>query len=126
MTRVGVAGGGVAQGEKVVVHSRPVAAVSAHPAAASTHPAAVSTHPAAAFTYPRTLGHADVEARRVGNETHHSEKDWEKKVDSEKDWRNSEKDWETRSASDGDSRSASDGDSSSTATLRPMPSAVVR
>ncbi|KAL1700046.1 hypothetical protein EV121DRAFT_215012 [Schizophyllum commune] len=76
-------GGGMAG----VVHSRPVAAVSTHPAAASTH--------------PRTVWHADVEAQRVGNETHHSEKDLE-------------------------TRSASDDDSSSTATLRPMPSAVVR
>ncbi|KAL1678439.1 hypothetical protein EV122DRAFT_212041 [Schizophyllum commune] len=98
MARVRVEGGGMAG----VVHSRPVAAASAHPAAAFTHPAAASTH-------PRTSGHADVEAQRVEHETHHSEKDWE-----------------TRSASDGDSRSASDGDSSSTATLRPMPSAVVR
>ncbi|KAL1714423.1 hypothetical protein EV715DRAFT_209613 [Schizophyllum commune] len=108
-------GGGMAG----VVHSRPAAAASAHPAAASTHPAAASTH-------PRTSGHADVEAQRVEHETHHSEKDWAKKVDLRKDWENSEKDWETRSASDGDTRSASDGDSSSTATLRPMPSAVVR
>ncbi|KAI4520312.1 hypothetical protein K525DRAFT_240424 [Schizophyllum commune Loenen D] len=108
----GVAGVGVARGEKVgAVHSRPVAAASTHPAAASTHPAAASAHPAAASTHPRTLRHADVEAQKVGNETHHSEKDWEKKVDLEKDW---------------ETRSASDGDSSSTATLRPMPSAVVR
>ncbi|KAL1729612.1 hypothetical protein EV714DRAFT_284782 [Schizophyllum commune] len=86
----GMAGGGVVRGERVgVVHSPPVAAASTH---------------------SRTSGHGDVEAQ-VGNETHHSEKGWEKK---------------TRSASDGDSRSASDGDSSSTSTLRPMPSAVVR
>ncbi|KAI5824596.1 hypothetical protein K523DRAFT_252874 [Schizophyllum commune Tattone D] len=97
MARVGVECGGMAG----VVHSRPVAAASTCPAAASAHPAAVSTHPAAASTHPRTLGHADVEAQRVGNETHHSEKDLE-------------------------TRSASDDDSSSTATLRPMPSAVVR
>ena len=93
MARVRVEGIGMAG----VVHSRPVAAVSTYPAAAATH--------------PRTSGHADVDAQRRGHETHLSEKYWEKKVDLEKDW---------------DTRSASDGDSSSTETLRPMPSAVVR